>query len=48
MTPGPALRIAPAFLTDPALLMILAALPDARMVGGCVRDALAGRDVADI
>lgn len=48
MTPGPALRIAPAFLTDPALLTILAALPDARMVGGCVRDALAGRDVADI
>jgi poly(A) polymerase/tRNA nucleotidyltransferase (CCA-adding enzyme) len=39
---------APAFLADPALRAVLAALPEARLVGGCVRDALAGRDVADI
>jgi poly(A) polymerase/tRNA nucleotidyltransferase (CCA-adding enzyme) len=38
----------PALLDDPALLPILAALPRARLVGGCVRDMLAGRDVADI
>jgi len=49
MTPQPALRIAPpAFLSDPALLAVLAALPGARLVGGCVRDAIAGRAVADI
>jgi len=49
MTSQPALRIAPpAFLSDPALLAVLAALPGARLVGGCVRDAIAGRDVADI
>jgi poly(A) polymerase/tRNA nucleotidyltransferase (CCA-adding enzyme) len=45
----PALRIqAPHFLADPALGRVLAALPGARLVGGCVRDTLAGRDVADI
>lgn len=38
----------PAFLDDPALQTVLRALPGARMVGGCVRDALAGREVADI
>jgi poly(A) polymerase/tRNA nucleotidyltransferase (CCA-adding enzyme) len=38
----------PAFLSDPALRAVLAALPGARLVGGCVRDALAGREVADI
>jgi len=38
----------PAFLSDPALAAVLAALPDARVVGGAVRDALAGRVVADI
>lgn len=38
----------PAFLADPALAAVLAALPAARVVGGAVRDALAGRDVADI
>ena len=38
----------PAFLADPALRRILVALPDARIVGGAVRDALAGRSVADI
>jgi len=49
MSPQPALRIAPpAFLSDPALRAVLAALPGARLVGGCVRDAIAGRAVADI
>lgn len=38
----------PAFLLDPALQAVLKALPDARMVGGCVRDTLAGRTVADV
>ncbi len=38
----------PAFLSDPALRSVLAALPDARLVGGCVRDAMVGRDVADV
>ncbi len=36
------------FLSDPALAAVLAALPGARIVGGAVRDHLAGRDVADI
>jgi poly(A) polymerase/tRNA nucleotidyltransferase (CCA-adding enzyme) len=34
-------------LDDPALAPILAALPNARLVGGCVRDWLAGRQVTD-
>jgi poly(A) polymerase/tRNA nucleotidyltransferase (CCA-adding enzyme) len=38
----------PTFLTDPALRRVLAALPEARVVGGAVRDALAGRAVADV
>jgi poly(A) polymerase/tRNA nucleotidyltransferase (CCA-adding enzyme) len=38
----------PAFLADPALRAVLAALPRARVVGGAVRDALAGRDVQDV
>ena len=38
----------PAFLADPRLRAVLAALPEARLVGGAVRDALAGREVADI
>ncbi|HTR16628.1 MAG TPA: CCA tRNA nucleotidyltransferase [Acetobacteraceae bacterium] len=38
----------PGFLDDPALRAVLAALPRARLVGGSVRDALAGRTVADI
>lgn len=38
----------PAFLADPGLRTVLATLPDARVVGGAVRDALAGREVADI
>ena len=36
------------FLTDPALGRVWDAVPDARVVGGAVRDALAGRPVADI
>ena len=47
--PTPALRLSPPpFLADPALRAVLRALPGARLVGGCVRDALAGRPVADI
>lgn len=38
----------PDFLARPALAAILAALLGARVVGGAVRDALAGRPVADI
>ncbi len=37
-----------ALLADAALRPILGALPQARLVGGCVRDRLAGREVADI
>ncbi len=45
----PAHRIdPPPFLGDPALRSILAALPAARIVGGAVRDALAGLPVADV
>ncbi|MEA2775075.1 MAG: poly(A) polymerase, partial [Acetobacteraceae bacterium] len=36
------------FLNDPALAKIWDALPDARVVGGAVRDGLANRPVADI
>jgi poly(A) polymerase len=38
----------PAFLADPALRAVLAALPRARLVGGCVRDAVIGRAISDI
>jgi poly(A) polymerase len=38
----------PDFLDDPRLQAVLAALPGARLVGGCVRDALAALPVADI
>ena len=51
MTPPdpPVARIAPpAFLAEPAPAAVLAALPGARAVGGAVRDALAGRPVADV
>ena len=50
MTDAPALRLdpLPAFLADPALRAVLAALPEARIVGGAVRDAVAGREVADV
>ncbi len=45
----PALRIEPpAWLHDPALAAVLAALPHARLVGGAVRDALLERPVADV
>jgi poly(A) polymerase/tRNA nucleotidyltransferase (CCA-adding enzyme) len=35
-------------LHDPDVRAVLAALPDARVVGGAVRDALLGNDVADL
>ena len=38
----------PAFLSAPAPAAVLAALPGARAVGGCVRDALAVRAVHDV
>ena len=48
-TDAPARTIpAPDFLSWPGLHAVLAALPGARPVGGCVRDAVAGREVADI
>jgi len=37
-----------ALLDDPALVPILRALPNARLVGGCVRDMFAHHPVADI
>ncbi|MGI4976378.1 MAG: CCA tRNA nucleotidyltransferase [Janthinobacterium lividum] len=37
-----------ALLETPGLAPVLAALPSARLVGGCVRDAIAGRAVADV
>ena len=43
-----ALRIEAGFLDDPALALVLDAIPEARIVGGAVRDALAGRAVADV
>jgi poly(A) polymerase/tRNA nucleotidyltransferase (CCA-adding enzyme) len=44
-----ALRIPPpGWLSDPPLARVLAALPQARVAGGAVRDTLAGRPVADI
>ena len=49
MTDLPALTLDhPAFLQDPALGAVLESLPEARLVGGCVRDALASRPVSDI
>jgi poly(A) polymerase/tRNA nucleotidyltransferase (CCA-adding enzyme) len=49
MTDTPATVIPrPAFLDSPAVAAVLAALPGARAVGGCVRDALAGRESADV
>ncbi len=38
----------PSFLSDPALLAVMDALPEARIVGGAVRDALAGHEIADV
>ncbi len=37
-----------AFLSDPAVASLFAALPGVRAVGGCVRDALARQPIADI
>jgi len=49
MTLRPALRLPPpAFLSDGALRAVLAALPEARIVGGAVRDALAQCPVFDV
>ncbi|GGJ19616.1 CCA tRNA nucleotidyltransferase [Neoroseomonas lacus] len=45
--PGVPIR-RPAFLDEPAVAAVLAALPGARAVGGCVRDALAARTSADV
>jgi poly(A) polymerase len=49
MTDSPALHIPPPeFVSDPALAPVLAALPEARIAGGAVRDVLLGRPVADV
>jgi poly(A) polymerase len=49
MTDAPALQIPPpAFLADGALSAVMAVLPEARIVGGSVRDTLAGRPVTEI
>ncbi len=48
MNEAPALHIRPPeFLADPRLRAVLTALPEARVVGGAVRDALAERPIAD-
>ena len=45
-------QVKPAWLGDPALRAVLAALTadgtEVRLVGGCVRDSLSGRPVKDI
>jgi poly(A) polymerase/tRNA nucleotidyltransferase (CCA-adding enzyme) len=38
----------PAFLSEPALAALLAALPEARVVGGAIRDTLAERPVTEV
>jgi poly(A) polymerase len=48
LLPSPGHPEPPAFLAEPAIVALLAALPDARVVGGAVRDALAGHPIADI
>ncbi len=49
MSDTPAMVLAaPAFLREPALAAVLSALPEARVVGGAVRDTLAGRPVTEI
>lgn len=46
---APAFRIdPPSFLRDPAIAAVTAVLPEVRVVGGSVRDALAGLAVADV
>ena len=45
----PSVRVPPpAFIAAAEVAAVLRALPDARLVGGCVRDSLAGLAVADI
>jgi poly(A) polymerase/tRNA nucleotidyltransferase (CCA-adding enzyme) len=45
----PAVRIEPpAFLMEPELAAVMAALPEARVIGGAVRDTLADAEVAEI
>ncbi len=41
-------QLGPSPLSDPAVQQLLTLLPTARLVGGCVRDALAARSSADI
>jgi poly(A) polymerase len=49
MTEAPARRIVPPpFLSDPALAALLDVLPEARIVGGAVRDTLAERSFVDV
>ncbi len=49
MNEAPALRIdPPVFLEEPRLAAVMAALPEARVVGGAVRDTLGGRPVTEI
>jgi poly(A) polymerase/tRNA nucleotidyltransferase (CCA-adding enzyme) len=49
MSEGPVFRIEPPrFLREPQLAAVLAALPKARVVGGAVRDTLAGQAVTEI
>jgi poly(A) polymerase len=49
MSPAATLRIEPpAFLRHPALASVMAALPEARVVGGAVRDTLAGQPVTEV
>src|SRR5271165_1808685 len=49
MNDAPALRIdPPCFLAEPTLVAVMAALPEARVVGGAVRDVLAGRAVVEV
>jgi len=47
-TPSLAVTPLPRFLSDPPLATIFAVLPEARLVGGAVRDLLAGLPVSDI
>ena len=49
MTEAPARRVPPpAFVSAPPLASLLRLLPEARIAGGAVRDALSGRDPFDI
>src|SRR5690242_9212840 len=49
MSEAPAMVLAPpAFLGEPALAAVLSALPEARVVGGAVRDTLASRPVTEV